>query len=75
VISQAFEPLYWLNQVTKILAIPARILRIFLYKTQPGCVGLVRKVDPAPSEQKGKEKFEIKTSKKFKKIMFFETVK
>ncbi len=34
----------WLNQVTEIQAVPARILRIF-FSTKPKCVGLVRKVD------------------------------
>ena len=47
-----FKQLYWLNQVTTTLAVPARILRFFftlriffLYKTQLHCEGLVRKVD------------------------------
>jgi hypothetical protein len=41
VISQVFGHL--LNQVTKIFAILAK--NFFLYKTQPHCVGLMRRVD------------------------------
>ena len=41
-----FKQLYWLNQVTRIFATPAKILTIF-FSTKPNqnCVGLVRKVD------------------------------